>query len=569
MNPGTPAPPRENPERVAVVGFGMAAGRLLDELLARRDDGRCRRDVEVTVVGAEPYGSYNRILLTEVLAGRADVAALGTADPVAYAARGVDVRLGRQAVALDLAGPTVSLLLDDGSCLTADRVVLATGADPVVPPIAGLGREHLPAGVHAFRTLDDCREIVAAASTARRAVVLGGGLLGLETARGIAGRGPEVTVLHAGPHLLERQLDLEAATVLSVALQRLGLHVQPGARVRGVETTRGRLSALLLDGGVRLEADLLVLACGVRPRTALAARAGLRVERGVVVDDLLRASDPRVTAIGDCAEHAGQVPGLVAPAWEQARVVADLLSGADPGARHRGHRAAVRLKAADVEVASAGEALTDVWDPRRRVVRLVDPARGRYVKVVVDGGRIVGAMAVGDARAAADLTLMVDRGTAAPEDPAVLLLPSARRSAPAVDDPTLVPDRATVCRCNGVTKGDLVRAWEGGARSVADASRSTRACTGCGTCSDVVRGLFEWLAAADPDPLEDVPGPARAPAPGGAGSSPTPRSRPRPSPTTSSPRPSSPTPSSRPSPPTSSPTPLSPTPLSPTAGGAR
>jgi len=482
--------------RIVVVGHGMAGARLVDELAARGvTDG-------VTVVGAEPYGAYNRVLLSDVVAGRADVAALGLSDPGALAATGVDVRLGRHAVRLDRARRHV--VLDDGEALPYGDVVLATGARPVVPPMAGLMQGST--GVHTFRTLDDCREIVAAAANARTAVVLGGGLLGLEAARGLARRGLAVTLLHAGGHLMERQLDPAGGAVLARQVRRLGLDVRTGVRVTGVRADAdGHLAGVVTDDA-DLPADLLVLACGVRPDTALAHAAGLAVGRGVVVDDRLATGDPLVRAIGDCAEFAGESGGLVAPAWEQARVVADLLSGRDPGARYRGHRAVTRLKAADLDVAAAGETHTDLWDSGDgpdgvEVVQLADPGRGRYVKAVVRGGVVTGAVCVGAPRSAAELTLLVERGTPAPADRSTLLLPGARGPAASGEgDPTHIPDRATLCRCNGVTKAALVAAWTAGARTVEGMAARTRATTGCGTCRDTVCGLVDWLAAQDPEP---------------------------------------------------------------------
>ena len=493
--------------RIVVVGNGMAGGRLVDELVNRGvADG-------VTVVGAEPYGAYNRVLLSDVVAGRADVASLSLSDAEALAATGVDVRLGTHAVRLDRRAREV--VLDDGSALPYDDVVLATGSYPIVPPLAGL-RDDLP-GVHAFRTLDDCREIVAAAANATRAVVLGGGLLGLEAARGLTRRGVAVTLLHAAGHLMERQLDATAGAVLALQLRRLGLEVRTDVMATGVRAgDDGRLAGVLVDGTEEVAADLLVLACGVRPETALAQEAGLAVNRGIAIDDRLATSDPRVRAIGDCAEYGGVPGGLVAPAWEQARVVADLLSGRDPGARWRAGHAVTRLKAADLDVASAGETQTDLWEPDAEVVQLADPGRGRYVKAVVRGGVVTGAVCVGAPRAAAELTLLVERGSPAPVDRAALLLPGGGTAGGNGDDggdPTLIPDRATVCRCNGVTKGALVAAWSDGARTVEGVAARTRATTGCGTCRDTVCGLLDWLAAADPDPdTSPVTGSVVAPA---------------------------------------------------------
>lgn len=520
MRPESPRPVR----RVVVLGLGMAGGRFVDELLARQATGRVGHDCRITVVGAEPYGPYNRVLLSDVVAGRADVAALGLTDPGSYTTRGVDVRLGTHATRIDL--PDGLVHLDDGDRLPFDRLVIATGAEPVVPPLVGLDPQEPVAGVHALRTVDDAREIVAATANAHQAVVLGGGPLGLEAARGLARRGLQVQVLHAAEHLLTGVLDATGAAVLARSLSRLDVPVRLAADATGITATAGRLTGVTLAGGEHLPADLLVLACGVRPRGALAQQAGLEVRRGIVVDDALATSDPRVLAIGDCAEHGGQVPGLVAPAWEQARVAADLVSGADPGSRYGGHRPAVRLKAADVEVAAVGETGADPWTDEAGVdvVQLLDPGRGRYVKAVVRDGTVVGASVVGDARAAAELRLLVDRGAAAPVDLATLLLPGSRRAAEPVDDPTTIPDRATICRCNGVTKGALVHAWRSGARSTTDLARTTRATTGCGSCADAVTGIAGWLAAADAGP-EPSPAPSAALVPA------APPHRPEPAPT--------------------------------------
>jgi assimilatory nitrate reductase electron transfer subunit len=483
------------PRRVVVVGFGMAGCRFLDELLDRRGQGASQG--AITVIGAEPHPAYNRVLLCDVIAGRADVAALGLADPAGYAGRGVDVRLARHAVRVELppGRPDGVVHLDDGTRIGFERLVLATGAAPVVPELAGLDPQVPPAGVHPLRTVDDALEIVAAAGSARRAAVLGGGLLGLEVARGLARLGLDVQVLHAADHLLPGVLDATGAGVLARALRRLRVPVRTRARSTGLTSLEGRLTGITLAGGAWLPADLLVLACGVRPRTGLAGRAGLAVRRGVLVDDALATSDRRVLAIGDCAEHDGRVAGQVAPAWEQARVAADLVSGADPGARYHGRPPAVRLRTADLDVAVVGEAAIDPWteEPGLAVAQLLDPGRGRYAKVVVREGTVVGAAVVGDALAGAELRLLVERAAIAPADPAALLMPAGRRAADRAADGTAGAHpqggRATVCRCNGVTRDALHRAWTRGARTPADLIRATRASTGCGGCLDEVTEL--------------------------------------------------------------------------------
>ncbi|MBI3687726.1 MAG: NAD(P)/FAD-dependent oxidoreductase [Actinobacteria bacterium] len=503
------------PHRVVVVGHGMAGARLVEELLGRGGHAS-GRPLHLSVVGTEPYGGYNRVLLSEVVAGRADVAGLAMSDPAGLAAGGVDVRLGTSALAVDRAARVVRL--DDGTHVPYDSCVLATGASPIVPPLRGVDPAAPPTGVHTLRDLDDARAIVAAAANTRRAVVLGGGLLGLEAARGLASRGLDVVVLHAAPHVMERQLDAAGGAVLARRLGRLGVRVRTGALTVAATSRAGRLTGLELDDGSVVPADLLVVAIGARPRTGLAERAGLAVGRGVLVDDTLTTSDPDILAIGDCAEHRGECSGLVAPAWEQARVVADRLTGTDPDAAYTGHRPVTRLKAADLDVAALGTALVDPWeaeDAGLEVVQLLDAARGRYVKAVLRDGVVVGAISIGEPRAAAELTLLAERGSPAPRDRAVLLLPGLRAATDVSDAPTLIPDRATVCRCNGVTKGSIVAAWTAGARTVEDVTAATRAATGCGTCRATVDGILCWLTDADPEPAPDGAGiPAPTPAAG-------------------------------------------------------
>lgn len=462
---------------IVIVGNGMAGSRLAQQLRARRID------LPITVIGAETGGTYNRVLLSHVLAGsaRADDIALTNLDW--YARHDVTLLAGVRATAIDQDRRLVHT--DDGRSVPYETLVLATGSTAVVPP----GLTGAPHAI-AFRTLDDCAAIVARAARATRAVVLGGGLLGLEAARGLAGRGLCVTVVHLAGHLMERQLDADAGRVLSRTLRALGIEV-----VTAACTTAVLDDGVLLDDGRHIDADLVVLACGVRPDVGLARAAGLTVDRGIVVDDQLRTiSDKRIYAIGECAQHGGQVYGLVAPAWEQARVLADVLTGRT--AAYGGSRTVTRLKAPGVELAAMGE--TDANDALD-VVTFVDAARGIYQKLLLRDERVVGAILLGDTRVAGTVTQLYDRGSIAPRDRAALLLGGGHRSAEA-ESPTRIPDRATVCQCNGVTKGAIRAAWQGGARDVAGVAAATHATTGCGTCRDAVCGLVDWLAAADPEP---------------------------------------------------------------------
>jgi assimilatory nitrate reductase electron transfer subunit len=481
--------------RVVIVGCGMAGARAASEVHARAPEH------DVTVLGAEPHRAYNRIQLANLIAGKTHEDAIALVEP---AGRGVVRRLGVAVTAIDRVACTVSTVDGDGSAVVGyDRLVLATGSRPLLPPIKGLVHDDgtFPARVAPFRTLDDCRRIVGMADGARTALVLGGGLLGLEAARGLAARGLAVTVLHAVGHLMERQLDPAASTVLVSSLDSLGVKVELDAATVAVGSHDDRVEAVLGDGR-RLPADMFVVACGVRPETVLAERAGIAVERGIVVDDRLRTSDPRVFAIGDCAQHDGVVGGLVAPAWDQARVVADVITGARPLARYRPRPAVVRLKAAGIDLATLGDSTHLNGDQ----VTYSDPRRGTYAKLVVQGDRLTGAIMLGDNPTVGTVIQLFDRGGPLPADLRALLLgraPTGPGSGGTVAgaaleaSPALMPDAAVVCQCNSVTKGALVSAWRRGATSTDAVVTATRATTGCGSCRDAVCGLTDWLLTTE------------------------------------------------------------------------
>jgi assimilatory nitrate reductase electron transfer subunit len=458
--------------RVVIVGYGMAGARLAGELLARD------RDLDLTVLGAEPHRAYNRILLSNLLAGK--VAEGDTLLPDAHGKR-LSLRLGAPAVSLDR--PRREVSTSDGAVFGYDALVLATGSTAIVPPIDGL------ADPLVFRTLDDCRRIAARLPGARSALVLGGGLLGLEAARGLAARGLAVTVVHAVGHLMERQLDPGASAILDRTLRDLGIEVHLDALAVGALPGGGGLR--LSDGRV-LTADLVVVACGVRPEVSLAQDAALTVKRGILVDDRLCTSDPDIYAIGDCAEYPGEVSGLVAPAWAQAHVLADLVTGTDPGARYRPVPPVTRLKAAGIDLAAMGESTVDSDD----AVTFVDPARRRYAKLVIRDGRLAGAIMLGDHPAVGAVIQHFDRQTPLPSDPRSLLFarPGAGSDGALATSPALMPDTALVCRCNGISKGALMKTWLGGAR---DLEAATKAGTGCGSCRDVVEGIASWLSTVE------------------------------------------------------------------------
>ncbi|MBO0514900.1 NAD(P)/FAD-dependent oxidoreductase, partial [Streptomyces beijiangensis] len=347
---------------------------------------------------------YNRVLLAEVLAGRygADV----------IAQPGTAVRRGVRAVRIDRADRIVQC--DDGSTVPYGTLVLATGSNSFLPPLRGLGHE-LPDGVHPFRTLDDCLALSAAVRPGTRAVVIGGGLLGVSAARALALRGAQVVLAQQGERLMERQLDAEASALLRTHLTDLGVEVHTECRVRGLRGTDVELA----DGYI-LASDLTVLACGARPRTGLALAAGLDVRRGIVVDDELRTSDPRIHAIGDCAEHNGQVYGLAGPALEQADALAELLSGRP--AAYTGTRSLTRLTLngpGPLDLAAFGETTPLPGDD---VIALADATRGAYRKVVVRGDRLVGGVLLGDLTSVGELARTWEGDEPLPSTPLFHLL---------------------------------------------------------------------------------------------------------------------------------------------------
>jgi assimilatory nitrate reductase electron transfer subunit len=365
--------------RVVVIGAGLAGVRL-----ARRLG---ELGTPVTLVGDEEHRPYNRVLLAEVLAGRYSPDVIALPAP-AELTRGRVTGIDREVRAVHLA---------DGSEIAYDTLVLATGSNPVLPPLRGLFTpDHvLPEGVHAFRTMDDCLGLSKAVRPGVRAVVIGGGLLGVSAARALALRGAQVMLAQQSERLMERQLDPAASKLVRRHLVDLGVEVHTDLRVRDVRCVGGAVRSVEMADGYALDADLVVLACGVHPRAGLAQIAGLDVRKGIVVDDELRTSDPHIRAVGDCAQHDGTVYGLAAPALEQADVLAELLAG-NGTARYTGTRALTRLTLAGegfFDLAAFGE--TEAL-PGDDVVQLTDSTRGTYRKVVVRDDRLVGGVLVGE-----------------------------------------------------------------------------------------------------------------------------------------------------------------------------
>jgi nitrite reductase (NADH) large subunit len=477
---------------LVVVGNGMAGARAVEEILARGGGDRFR----ITMFGDEPYGNYNRIMLSHVLAGNGDGLGEIYLNPLDwYADNRIALHAGVRVVRIDRFARKV--FADDGTVAPYDKMIIATGSRTFFPPMDGMWIDDrtLTPGVFGFRTLDDTTAMLDHATERRRAVVIGGGLLGLEAAHGLRQRGVECHVVQSGPVLMNQQLDDEAGAILRRVVESLGISVHTGKRTTAIRSA-GHVTGVVFGDGSSLDADMVVVTAGIRPNVGLAMISGLTVERAIVTDDQMRSvDDPDVYAVGECAQHRGETYGLVAPLWEQAVVLADHITGADPKAAYHGSKTATKLKVAGVDVAAMG-----VKRPERdddEFVRFSEPRRGVYKSVVIRDGRLVGATLLGDVGKVAFLTQSFDRGLPLPEERVELLFelgtPSAEQSVAEMDD------AVQVCNCNGVSKGDLVACVKGGTRSVGGVMAATRAGKGCGSCKALVADVVEWAAGGDVD----------------------------------------------------------------------
>ena len=473
--------------RLVVVGNGMAGIRAIEEILARGGNDL----FDITVFGDEPYGNYNRILLSNVLAGSDDPGEIYLNALDWYSDNHIDLRAGVRVVRLDTFAHLVHA--DDGTSMRFDKLILATGSRSFFPPMTGLWADDktLTDGVFGFRTLDDTSSMIAEAANRTKAVVIGGGLLGLEAARGLQNRGMAVDVVHAGPTLMNAQLDELAGSILRKSVEALGIGVHTGKRTTEVIVSDGALRGIAFSDGQQLDCDMLVIAAGIRPNVGLAQRAGLTVERAIVTDDHMRSvDDDDIYVVGECAQHRGQVYGLVAPLWEQARVLADHLTRTDPHAAYHGSRVATKLKVAGVDVAAMGIKAPE--HPDDEFVQYSEPRHGVYKTVVIRDGKLVGATLVGDVSKVSFLTQAFDNGLPLPEERVSLMFD--------IGTPDLevgvaeLADQAQVCNCNGVSKGALVSCVQDGETSVAGVMAKTRAGKGCGSCKQLVGQIVEWAA---------------------------------------------------------------------------
>ncbi len=466
-------------EKLVVIGNGMAAGRVLDHVFETTPDRYA-----VTVFGAEPRVNYNRILLSPVLSGEKAFEDIVTHDDAWYASNGVDLRKGVNVVAIDRDAKTVTD--STGAVTSYDKLLVATGSNPFIIPIPGA---NLP-GVVTYRDLDDVNAMLAAAEKGGHAVVIGGGLLGLEAAAGLAMRGMKVSVVHLMPTLMERQLDAAAGYLLQGAMEARDVNVITKANTKAIFEQNGRAAGVLLDDGRTLPADLVVMAVGIRPNSTLGKAAGLTVNRGIVVDDEMRTSDADVFAVGECVEHRGQCYGLVAPLFEMAKVIAARLTD-DPAPRYEGSFLSTKLKVTGVDLFSAGD-FADA--PDRDEIVLRDAARGVYKRLVLKDNMLIGAVMYGDTADGSYFFELVKSGENVSDIRDTLIFGRSFAGGASADPNAAVaglPASAEICGCNGVCKGTIVDAI--GAKGLNDLNgvrAHTKASASCGSCTGLVEQLL-------------------------------------------------------------------------------
>ena len=370
--------------KLVVIGNGMAGARLLEDVLALAPD-----TFDITVFGDEPYGNYNRILLSNVLNGTQDAKEIFLNPLAWYEENGITLHAGERVTSIDR---DAKLVHAGDRAVPYDYLVLATGSKPFVPPIPGTTLR----GVFVFRTLDDCRYIAEYAKNCKTAVVIGGGLLGLEAAKGLMTHDVAVTVVEMAPWLMSVQLDEAGGKVLGETIAKMGITALTGASTKEILGHTHATGVRFADGS-EIAADMVVISAGIRPNVDLARECSLACDRATVVDDQLRTSDPAVFGVGECVQHNGMVYGLVAPLWEQTKVLARVLTGVDTTAAYTGSKLATKLKVMGVELASMGR-IADL-KPTDEVVQFAEPARQVYWKAIIRDGRVSAACLLGDLRA--------------------------------------------------------------------------------------------------------------------------------------------------------------------------
>lgn len=464
-------------QKLVVIGAGMASGRVLEHLTEADPDA-----YDITIFNAEARGNYNRIMLSPVLSGEKTYEGIVTHDDIWYAERSITCRFGEHVVGIDRAGKTVT---GENGSVAYDKLLIATGSAPFIIPVEG---KDLP-GVITYRDLDDTNAMIEAANKGGQAVVIGGGLLGLEAAAGLAERGMDVTVLHLMGHLMERQLDEAAGYLLRRDLEKRGIKIITQASTAAI-LGEDRVEGVMLEDNTGLEADLVVMAVGIRPETRLATDAGLEVARGIEVNAQMQSkTDPDIYAVGECVEFDGHLFGLVAPLYDQAKIVAQGLLG-ETGA-FVVKDVATKLKVTGCDLFSAGD-FADAEGREDIVFR--DPSRGIYKRLVIEDDRLIGAVMYGDTADGNWFFGLIKDGTEIDEMRETLIFGPAYQGGDTADPLSAVaalPPEAEICGCNGICKGTITDAIAEGATDLGSLRAKTKAGASCGTCTGLVEQLLQ------------------------------------------------------------------------------
>jgi nitrite reductase (NADH) large subunit len=483
--------------RLVVVGNGMAGVRAVEELLKLAP-----ALYDITIFGAEPHPNYNRILLSPVLAGEQTLDEIVLNPMSWYAEQGITLHTGHTVTAIDRPRRVVRATAADGSVVEApyDRLLLATGSNPFILPVPG---RDLP-GVIGYRDIADTQAMIEAAARHREAVVIGGGLLGLEAANGLHKRGMDVTVVHLMPWLMERQLDERAGQLLQAALAARGIRFEMAAQTAALRAgDDGHVCAVQLKDGRELPAQLVVMAAGIRPNTALAERAGLLCQRGIVVTDTLQTvTDPRIWAVGECAAHRGIAYGLVAPLFEQGKVAATHLAEIGIG-RYGGSQTSTKLKVTGIDLFSAGQFMGGEGCDDIVLSDPTAPGGGVYKRLVIRDERLVGACLFGDTVDGAWYFKLIREGRRVHDIRDTLMFGEAGSSVGDVghqgqNRAVAMADTDEVCGCNGVTKGAICKAIKDkGLFTLDEVRKHTKASASCGSCTGLVEQLLMFTAGGD------------------------------------------------------------------------
>lgn len=476
--------------KLVMIGNGMAGVRCMEEILKRN-----REAFDITIVGDEPYPNYNRIMLSHVLQGKTEIKDININDWKWYEDNDITLFTGEKVTEIDPEEKEIKT--DKGSAISYDELIIATGSSAFILPVNGNELE----GVIGFRTIQDTEFMIETADRYQKAVVIGGGLLGLEAARGLMDRGMEVEVVHLMPSLMEQQLDAPAAKMLKKDLEAQGMKFLMEKQTTEIYGNE-RVEGIKFSDGTSVECDLVVMAVGIRPNIQLAKHAGLDVNRGIIVDDHMQTSIPSIYAVGECAEHNGITYGLVAPLYEQGTALAAYLTGAKTTG-YQGSILSTQLKVAGCDLFSGGKIAED--DETDAII-VHDQFAGVYKKVLVANNKVVGVVLYGDASDGTRLFTMLKKETDISEFTSAAVLQKAGEDA--VDE--MIADMSadeTVCGCNGVTKGTIVQAiLEQDLKSFEEVKTCTKAGASCGKCRGVVEGILSHTLGDNFDPTAEKTG---------------------------------------------------------------